>query len=52
MRLGLTLAAGGKPEGGEILIAMADQSDKWLAYVRALCLRCDVDPRPILESLP
>ncbi len=52
MRLGLTLAAGGKPEGCEILIAMADQSDKWLAYVRALCLRYDIDPRPILESLP
>ncbi|MDQ3485421.1 MAG: hypothetical protein M3445_08455, partial [Actinomycetota bacterium] len=52
MRLGLSLAAGGNPEGGEILIAMADQSDKWLAYVRALCLRYDIDPRPILESLP
>ena|SRR6266511_1599152 len=36
MRLGLTLVAGGDPEGDEILGATAQQSDKWLAYVRQI----------------
>lgn len=51
MRLGLVLAAGGNPEGAEILAAMTQQSDKWLAYVRALCLRYDIDATPILDRL-
>jgi hypothetical protein len=51
MRLGLTLAASGDPEGAEILVAMADRSDKWLDYVRSLCLRYSIDPRPILDAL-
>ncbi len=51
VRLGLTLAAGGDPEGHDILNALADQSDKWLAYVRALCSRYQIDPKPILEAL-
>jgi uncharacterized Ntn-hydrolase superfamily protein len=51
MRLGLTLAAGGDPEGTEILAAMAKQSDKWLAYVRGLCLRYHIDPNPIFERV-
>lgn len=51
VRLGLALAASGDPEGGEILVAMADESDKWLAYVRALCLRHHIDPQPILDSV-
>lgn len=51
IRLGLALAVGGDPEGAEILGAMAEQSDKWLAYVRALCLRYRIDPNPILDGL-
>lgn len=50
-RLGLTLAAGGDPEGVEILVTMAEQSDKWLAYVRSLCVRYDIDSKPILDAL-
>ncbi|MBA2310953.1 MAG: DUF1028 domain-containing protein [Pseudonocardiales bacterium] len=51
MRLGLTLAAGGDPEGAEILGAMAEQSGRWLAYARSLCLRYGIDPQPILDRL-
>jgi len=47
----LTLAASGDPEGAEILDAMAQQSDKWQAYVRGLCLRYHIDPKPILDGL-
>ena len=32
--------------------AMAEQSDKWLAYVRAVCIRYQIDPAPILGGLP
>jgi hypothetical protein len=48
IRLGMTLAVAGDPKGSEILAAMAEQSDQWLAYVRALCVRYHIDPRPIL----
>jgi hypothetical protein len=51
MRLGLALAVSGDPEGDEILIAMAAQSNKWLAYARGLCLRHGIDPDPILDRL-
>lgn len=51
LRLGLVLAAAGDPEGAEILDAMAEQSDKWVAYARLLCLRYDIDPKPILSYL-
>ena len=51
MRLGLTLAAAGDQEGKEILISLARDSDKWLAYVRGLCLRYRIDPDPILEGV-
>jgi hypothetical protein len=51
LRLGLVLAAEGDPDGKEILAAMAKQSAKWLAYVRGLCLRYEIDPGPILASL-
>ena len=51
MRLGLTLAAGGDPKGTEILAAMAEQSDKWLAYVRGLCLLYRINSNPILDGL-
>lgn len=49
MRLDLTLAAGGDPEGAEILAAMAERSGKWLAYASALCLQYRIDPKPILD---
>lgn len=49
LRLGLALAVAGDSEGAEILDAMAAQSDKWLAYARALCLRYDVE-YPIPDS--
>jgi uncharacterized Ntn-hydrolase superfamily protein len=52
MRLGLTLAAAGDSQGTEILAAMAEQSYKWLAYVRAVCLHYQIDPAPILDGLP
>jgi uncharacterized Ntn-hydrolase superfamily protein len=51
IRMGLTLAASGDPEGTEILDALAEQSGKWLAYVKGLCLRYHLDPNPILERL-
>lgn len=51
VRLGLTLMAAGDPEGAHILAAMAAQSDKWLAYVRGLCLHYRIDPEPILTAL-
>jgi hypothetical protein len=51
LRLGLTLAADGDPEGAEILAVMAERSGKWLAYARALCLRHHIDPDPILDDL-
>jgi hypothetical protein len=41
----------GDPEGAQILIAIAAQSDKWLAYVRGLCLHYQIDPEPILTGL-
>jgi uncharacterized Ntn-hydrolase superfamily protein len=51
LRLGLTLAAGGDPAGAEILVGMVEQSDRWLAYARALCLRYEIDAELILNSL-
>ena len=51
VRLGLTLAASDDPAGAEILAAMVKQSDKWLAYARALCLRYQIDAEVILNSL-
>jgi uncharacterized Ntn-hydrolase superfamily protein len=51
VRLGLALATGGDPDGAKILAAMAKQSDRWLAYTRALCLRYQIDADLILNSL-
>jgi hypothetical protein len=51
IRLGLTLAAGGDPEGGQILASMVAQTDKWVPYLRGLCLRYGIDPEPILSGL-
>ena len=50
-RLGLTLAAAGGQKGTEIPVAMARESDRWLAYVRGLCLRYQIDPNPILDGV-
>jgi hypothetical protein len=51
LRLGLTLAATGDPEGAQILAAMTGHSDKWLAYLRGLCVRYDINPEPVLAAL-
>jgi uncharacterized Ntn-hydrolase superfamily protein len=51
VRPGLSLAAGGDPDGAEILAATVKQSDKWLAYARALCLRYQIEAEAILNSL-
>lgn len=51
VRLGLALAASGHTEGTAILADLVQQSAKWLAYIRTLCLRYGIDPEPILASL-
>jgi hypothetical protein len=51
LRLGITLAVVGDPEGSEILAVMAEESDKWLVYVRGLCLHYQIDPNPVLDGL-
>jgi uncharacterized Ntn-hydrolase superfamily protein len=51
LRLGLTLAVTGDPEGAHILAAMTGPSDKWLAYLRGLCARYHINPEPILAAL-
>jgi uncharacterized Ntn-hydrolase superfamily protein len=51
LRLGLVLAASGDPEGTEILGELARDSEKWLAYGRAVCLHYQIDPPPILGAL-
>jgi uncharacterized Ntn-hydrolase superfamily protein len=51
LRLGMTLATAGDPEGGAILRAMVERSDQWLSYARSLCLRYDIDTTPILDVL-
>jgi len=50
--LGLSLARASNPEGREVLVAMAEQCDKWLPYVRALCLRYGIEPQSILVDAP
>ncbi len=51
MRLGLVLVAAGDPEGAEILSEMARQNDKWLAYVRSLCIFYEIDHESILAAV-
>jgi hypothetical protein len=41
----------GDPEGVQILASTVAQADKWLAYVRGLCLHYGIDPEPILSGL-
>ncbi len=51
LRLALTLTAAGDPEGSQVLAALVEQSDRWLAYARGLCRRHDIDPDPLLAGL-